>query len=316
MTPLLGTKTPSATAGDKPGEDRRAARAAAFQVFTKPETRDTAIGWRAAQASANSEVFTKHESRDTNHGFHAFSRVTNHGLPPPGLPPPPPGRCFPARCGAAWGGYGAAWAATVPRTGKTACWVFTKHESRDTAFTLYFPRFPTISHDFPVFPGISRPPPPPVKGPRAVRIGNTVGRVFTRHESRITAFMALRFAVDAPCGEKAELKMAEPKTEIRRPAAAFLRVVVRHGAAMARHGRRPSPAPATRPVGFSPATRHATWVFPVPPAAPGRATPTPANGFSRITRHESRPFLACFDPRVVRHAGWSQGSCGLGEILC
>ena len=27
----------------------------------------------------------------------------------------PPGRCFPARCGAAWGGYGAAWAACRPR---------------------------------------------------------------------------------------------------------------------------------------------------------------------------------------------------------
>ena len=73
----------------------------------------------------------------------------------------PPGRCFPARCGAAWGGYGAAWAAAVPRAGNTAC-------------------------------------------------------------------------------------------------------------------------------RFSPATRHATCFFPVPPATPGRATPSPANRFSRITRHESR----------------------------
>ena len=35
-------------------------------------TRDTAIAWRAAQASANSEVFTKHESRlfsGPKHGF-------------------------------------------------------------------------------------------------------------------------------------------------------------------------------------------------------------------------------------------------------
>ena len=47
-----------------------------------------------------------------------------------------------------------------------------------------------------------------------------------------------------------------------RPVAAFLRVVERHGAAMARHGRPPSPAPATRPVGFSPATNHETW-FPL-----------------------------------------------------
>ena len=51
---------------------------------------------------------------------------------------------------------------------------------------------------------------------------------FTKHETRITAFYAfpesrntpftaLRFAEGAPCGEKAELKVAEPKTEIRRP---------------------------------------------------------------------------------------------------
>ena len=52
----------------------------------------------------------------------------------------PPGRCFPARCGAAWGGYGAAWAAwgapsrcpgTV-RAGNSAFRVFTKQETRDT----------------------------------------------------------------------------------------------------------------------------------------------------------------------------------------
>ena len=48
---------------------------------------------------------------------------------------------------------------------------------------------------------------------------------FTSHEtrntnhgfSRNTSFTAPRFAVGAPCGEKAELKVAEPKTAIRRP---------------------------------------------------------------------------------------------------
>ncbi len=74
----------------------------------------------------------------------------------------------------------------------------------------------------------------------------------------------------------------------RRPVTVSLRPFAWHGAAMARHGRRPSPAPATGPVGFSPATRHATWFFPVPPATPGRATPSPANSFLRITSHESR----------------------------
>ena len=45
--------------------------------FTNHETRDTALAWREAQASANSEVFTNHETRDTRHGF--FSK---HGLSP------------------------------------------------------------------------------------------------------------------------------------------------------------------------------------------------------------------------------------------
>ena len=47
----------------------------AVQDFTQHETRDTAIAWRAAQASPNSEVFTKHETRNTNHGF-----FSHHGF--------------------------------------------------------------------------------------------------------------------------------------------------------------------------------------------------------------------------------------------
>ena len=69
MTPLLGTKTPSAPVGDASAGDDKAAQVTAFQVFTRPETRDKAIAWREAQAGANSEVFTKHETRDPKHGF-------------------------------------------------------------------------------------------------------------------------------------------------------------------------------------------------------------------------------------------------------
>ena len=50
-----------------------ASAADGFSRNTRHETRDTALAWREAQASANSEVFTKHESRDTKHGFYAFS---------------------------------------------------------------------------------------------------------------------------------------------------------------------------------------------------------------------------------------------------
>ncbi len=153
MTPLWGTKHSSALVGDKSGGDRRAARS--------------------------------------------------------------PLSCALSRCGAAWGGYGAAWAATVPRAGNTAGWVFTSHESRNMFFPcppatprratpsptngfsritrpetrlffesrlLCFSRItaslPTISHHFPAFPGISRPPhpPPPIKCPRAVSLSWSTSR--------------------------------------------------------------------------------------------------------------------------------------------
>ena len=71
----------------------------------------------------------------------------------------PPGRCFPARCGAAWGGYGAAWAAAVTRAGNTACKVFTNHESRDTNHGLYA-FLSTISRHFPLLFGPPSPPEP------------------------------------------------------------------------------------------------------------------------------------------------------------
>ena len=257
-----------------------------------------------ATAIRGQRFFTNHESRNTAF-FSVVRDGRRHRKLPSGPLPPPASRCFPVHycsplfskkyCSApvpsrrpvtvslrpfAW--HGAAMArhgrrpSPAPATGpvgfspatRHATWFFpvspatpgratpspanrffTHHESRITAFTLPYPRFPTISRHFPAFPG-----PPPGKGSAS------------------------------------------------RSVAAFLRVVARHGAAMARHGRRPSPAPATRPVGFSPAARHATWVFPVPPAAPGRATPSPANGF--FTNHESRDTnhgLYAFFPTISRH---------------
>ena len=60
----------------------------------------------------------------------------------------------------------------------------------------------------------------------------------------------------------------------------------------------------SRPLCFSPATRRATRFFPVPPATPGRATPSPANGF--FTNHETRDTnhgLYAFLP-ATRRATW------------
>ena len=71
-----------------------------------------------------------------------FSRITKHETRP-----------------LLWRGYGAAWAATVPRTGNTGlCFSRdtrhetrdTRHETRITAFMLFFPRLPGIAHDCPL----------------------------------------------------------------------------------------------------------------------------------------------------------------------
>ena len=113
------------------------------------------------------------------------------------------------------------------------------------------------------------------------------------HETRDTKHESLLFFAVGARGST--IRNPRPDRRARCPVAAFLRVMVRHGAAMVRHGRPPSPAPATRPVGFSPATRHAKWFFPVPAATPRRATPSPTNRFSRITRHETR-ITAFFSP--------------------
>ena len=90
---------------------------------------------------------------------------------------------------------------------------------------------------------------------------------------------------------------AQPETpardrRARRPVAAFLRVVGRYGAAMARHGRHI--VPLSRCPRAVRAGSTASWVFmnhairfsPAPPATPRRATPSPANGF--FTKRESR----------------------------
>ena len=105
--------------------------------------------------------------------FAVGAQGTHNRKPPPGLPLLPPDRRFPARCGAAWGGYGAACAAAVPRAGNTACWVFTSRESRNMVFPL-----PS---------GNSKESNP-----------NPGQRVFTKHESRVTKHGFLVFHESRP----------------------------------------------------------------------------------------------------------------------
>ena len=139
MTPLLGTKNPSVPAGNKSGAERRAARTAAFQVFTKHEIRNTAF-------------------------FAVDAQGTHNQKPPSGTPCTPPGRCFPARCGAAWGGYGAVWAAWAPRA---AASLFTIVHHCSRLFGIVQQKILRLS-----------------QCPLSVLTGNAAGKVFTNHETR------------------------------------------------------------------------------------------------------------------------------------
>ena len=170
-------------------------------------TRDPRHGYCQARGASRREFRGVHESRDTKHesqllcfpthDFPRFPGISQYFPPPP--PPrsrvrapfassirpvgfsrhtrhesrtlPPPGHCFPARCGAAWGGYGAAWAAwgapsRYPRNVRTsnrAFRVFTKPETRGTA--------------------IAR------RAARGALWAGANSEVFTSHETRITALM-------------------------------------------------------------------------------------------------------------------------------
>ena len=159
MTPLLGTKTPSALVGDKSGGDRRAARSLLSCALWSGIARLwRGMGGRRPPRRQHG-LLGFHQPRDTQHGF-----------------PLPAG------------------------------------DSKES----------NLKPD---------------------------QRVFTRHERRLFS----------PCMRKGHtVRNLRPDRRARRPVTAFLRVVARHGAAMARHGRPPSPAPATRPVRFSRNTKHET----------------------------------------------------------
>ena len=139
------------------------------------------------------------------------------------------------------------------RTGKTACWVFKNHESRITRHeTRLFLLFSLLSCK--LWSGMGRlwrgmgghrPPPP-----------HRQQGLYGFHESRL--FRPFPFT-----GRQTFLlEQTRPPTMLFTShgfyafLAAFLQVVERHGAAMARHGRPPSPAPATRPFRFF--TNHET----------------------------------------------------------
>ena len=135
MTPLLGTKTPSALVGAKSGGDRRAARSLLSSALWSGKG-----GYGAAWAASVSrtgntpcKVFTNHEARITQHGF-SLSLRRLQGEQPQAQP-----------------------------TGFSR---ITRHETRITAFMLPYSPFPTISRYFLALFG--PPHPQPIKGSPAV----------------------------------------------------------------------------------------------------------------------------------------------------
>ena len=117
------------------------------------------------------------------------------------------------------------------------------------------------------------------------------------------------FTIVHHCSPLFSKKILPAPVSSRRPVAAFLRVVARHGAAMARHGRPPSPAQATRPVRFSRITNHGFYAFHETRITQhgfylslrllqGEQPQAQPTGFSRITRHETRntAFMLPYSP--------------------
>ena len=157
--PLQGTGTSSTPVGDVPSGDKRATRSLLSCALWRgmgrlwrgmggmgrpellsahrphqqqglsgfQETRDPRPGYCQAHGKCQREFLGFHETRITRHESRplCFSRDTSHESRLLRF-----SRCFPASCGAAWGGDGAAWAAAVPRAGNKACMVFTNHETR------------------------------------------------------------------------------------------------------------------------------------------------------------------------------------------
>ncbi len=138
------------------------------------------------------------------------------------------------------------------------------HETRITAFMLPYPRFPTISRHFPRFPG---PPTPLGKGPRAVRsllscaLWRSIGRLWRGmggrrpprrqhgrlafHQPRISQHVFLLSSGDSNESNPNPGQRVFTNHGLYAFLAAFLQVVERHGAAMARHGRHIVPEPAS-----------------------------------------------------------------------
>ena len=274
-------------------------------VFTSHESRNMVFPCPSSDYRENSpkpgqQVF--HESRDTKHESRplCFSR------------------CFPASCGAAWRGYGAAWAAAAPRAGNTARWVFTSHETRNMVFPcpsggsresspkpgqqvfhesrvttrhesrpLYF-----SSHDFPAFPAIIRPPLPlePVSARRQPWLPPPSGLLPQRLTPNETMLRKEKNVLSLHVSPRGEAKC------VRVPSGLGASRAEEKGASrLARAGVLAKSLPS--PLG----SRNTAFTVHRPSDISLERTSPPPMVF---TNHESRSFFVCFGRRVVRNAGW------------
>ncbi len=128
-------------------------------------------------------------------------------------------------------------------------------------------------------------------------------RVFTNHESRLLRFSSHDFPRFPGISRYFPAPHPPGKGSASRSVAAFLRVVARHEAAMARHGRPPHRQQAL--LGFHQPrdTQHGFSLFLL--RLQGEQPQARPTAFSRITCHESRPL--CFSshyfpafPAIIR----------------
>ena len=317
MTPLVGTKNPSALVGDKSGGDGRAARA----LLCCSSWRGMGRLWRGMGGMGRAEPLAEHHphQQQDHSGFHG-SRETSQETR---------NEAFDSRSGRHGSARGAS-RKTAARSlllcalwrGMGRLWRGMGGMGRPKQLSAQHPRQQQGHSSF----HETRDPRPETRllpGARQVPAGIPRFSRNTRHETRITAFSNHGF--DGRSGRRGCARDAQPETPARTavppPGRCFS---ARCGAAWGGMGGmggmvppqatvRATSAPATGPFGFSRNPRPETRLLP-------GARQVPARIPRFFTKHETRNtnhgffskhgffsihgfFLACFGGRVVRNAG-------------
>ncbi len=249
---------------------------------------------RRATTSPTSGFFTNHESR-----LLRFSR------------------CFPARCGAAWGGMGGHHP-PHRQHGLSGFSRVTNHESRPLSPSV--PPCPPPGHGFPVHDcsplftiNLNGGGPEQVSAHRQPFSVGLPSRAVSPQLPPLSRLLGLWLPRMGPmpgkenalgCANRGTFSAALTAGLLFSPPgeAKCVRGLSGRGERrLARAGVLAKSPPS--PLG----SRNTTFTFHRPSDISFGANQAPANGFheSRDTKHESRPFIVCFDRRVVRNAGYA-----------